>query len=234
LDVNAVIDSLAVAENEFRVEIADTPELQLEAFRLRHQVYSIERGFLPGENGVEIDAFDEHSRHVLLRHRTDNAVIGTVRVVGPKPRSLASSFPMQKVCPPSIFNVLPLSTTGEISRFAISKERRVGCTSAVLLRLALMRGILEVSQEMELTHWCAVMERSLLRLLKLSSIHFHALGPAVAYHGFRQPAAGSIAGILGRIHQEQELVWRYLTADGALCPSRFAHHQTNSDYRIAA
>ena len=60
------------------------------------------------------------------------------------------------------------------------------------------------------------MERSLLRLLRFSSIHFYPIGPMVSYHGMRQPAGGSIQAILSRIKQEQYTVWHYLTDGGRL------------------
>ncbi len=90
----------------------------------------------------------------------------------------------------------------------------------MLLRLALFRGIVQMSGELELTHWCAVMERSLLRLLQMSAIHFHPVGPLVSYHGIRQPSFGSISGVLGRIRREQFPVWNYITDAGSLYETR--------------
>ena len=214
MDLKAVVEAISVAQHEFRVQVADTPELRNAAFRLRYQVYCIERGFEPGVGDIETDEFDERSRHVILRHAVDGQIIGTVRMVAPAIDRLHDCFPMQRVCDPAVLRHLPLATTGEISRFAISKERRLSCTSAVLLRLALMRGIVMMSHELELTHWCAVMERSLLRLLQVTAIHFHPVGPLVSHHGIRQPSTGSIASILERIRRERFEVWNYITANG--------------------
>lgn len=216
MNKQAIVDAISVAESEFTVQVASTLELVLEAFKLRYQVYCIERGFEPGQDEQEADEYDGRSQHVLLRHAQDGEVVGTVRIIAPNPADLYDSFPMQRVCEPSLLRHLPLRTTGEISRFAISKTRRMSCTSAVLLRLSLMRGIVQLSGEMGLTHWTAVMERSLLRLLQVSAIHFHPVGPLVSYHGIRQPSCGSIDSIIERIKHEQFPVWNYITAGGTL------------------
>jgi hypothetical protein len=60
------------------------------------------------------------------------------------------------------------------------------------------------------------MERSLLRLLAGSGIHFHSVGPLVAFHGIRQPSMASVPGLLTRLRREQPVVWDYLTAGGTL------------------
>ena len=88
------------------------------------------------------------------------------------------------------------------------------------MRLFLMRGIVAVSGAHNLTHWCAIMEQSLLRLLRATAIHFEHVGPAVEYHGVRQPAVGAISTVLGRIRAEKPLVWSFITADGALWQER--------------
>ena len=104
---------------------------------------------------------------------------------------------MQAVCAAERFTVLPFLDTAEISRFALSKERRGLSTAATSLsRLALVRGLVQLSQLEGVTHWCAVMERTLLRLLRASGIHFDYMGPLVEYHGLRQPAFCDLGAML--------------------------------------
>ncbi len=214
-----LLNSVSAAREDYVTEIADTPDRLAEAFRLRHQVYCIERGYETSQNGMETDGFDGNARHVVLRRRADREVVGTVRVVLPSRRP-GFGLPLQQVCDPSVMAQLPLATMGEISRFALSKERRAGTGEAgVFMRLGLMQGILQVSQEAGLTHWCAIMERSLLRLLQATAIHFQPMGPLVEFHGIRQPAIGRIDTILDRIWREATPVFDYVTADGALWSS---------------
>jgi N-acyl-L-homoserine lactone synthetase len=189
------IDVLSATQREFAVELADSPDALREAQRLRHQVFCLERGILPCEAGgdLETDEFDATSRHVVLRRRSSGEVVGTVRlVVGSRDRP-DDCLPMQRYCSPELFETLPMETLGEISRFALSKQRRVpGFPSESFLRLGLMQGILRISGEAGLTHWCAIMERSLLRLLQATGIHFAPLGPMVEAYGLRQPSIVAI------------------------------------------
>ena len=206
------------AVRDFEVAVADTQEKLKAAYRLRHQVYCVERGFFEKEDGaLETDRFDTRAGHALLTQRSTGRVVGTVRVVASSPHGPAADLPMQKLCEPSVFRMLPMGSTGEISRFAISKDLRdAACAGNALLRLGLMRGIVQVSGQMGLTHWCAIMEHTLLRLLRVSAIHFQPLGPAIEYHGLRQPTWGRIDGVLGRIKRERPGVWDYITDGGSL------------------
>jgi N-acyl-L-homoserine lactone synthetase len=204
--------ALAVLKEEFLIEIADTPEHREEAHRLRYQTYCIERGYESSATGLEIDEFDYRSRHAILRHRQSHQAVGTVRLVLPCPDVPHKSFPMQRLCDPQTPLPLPVATTAEISRFAIPKGlRSIAGSSSSLLRLGLMRGVVLMSQEYGLTHWCALMQRPLLRLLQSTAIYFHPVGPLIEHHGLRQPCYGNIHSIFARGRDEQAAIWEFMT-----------------------
>ena len=215
--------AILAARSELQVQVADTSALIREAHRLRYQVYSLERGYLVGQDRarqekLEIDDYDAHSSHVVLRIRDSGEVIGTARLILPLPghdRPGHRSFPLQNVCDPALFRQLPTRGTAEVSRFAVSKERRgLSTTSTGLSRLALVRGLVQLSQTEGVTHWCATMERTLLRLLRASGIHFRDMGPVVDYYGPRQPAFCHVGAMLERMAQEQPEIWGYVTEHG--------------------
>jgi N-acyl-L-homoserine lactone synthetase len=208
---------IARVDEECNVIVANTPELVTECLRLRYQVYCLEKGYEPGINGRETDAFDENARHVLLIHRASGEAVGTVRVIPPSDTDGLDSLPMTAHCAPGLLSGLPARTTGEISRFAISKQRRLTCGAGTMIRHGLMQGIFRVSRELGLTHWCAVMEPMLLRLQKRSAIYFEHLGPLIEYHGMRQPSYGHIDTVLKGIKFSQWDVWNYVTMGGTLC-----------------
>ena len=210
-------EGIRAAAQDFDVAIADTEEKLEAAFRLRHQVYCVERGFEPGDGALETDRFDVRSMHTILTQRSTGRVVGTVRVVAPSLQGLDADLPMQRLCPLDVFRLLPMGSTGEISRFSISKDLRdAACAGNAMLRLGLLRGIMQVSSAMNLTHLCAIMEHTLLRLLRVSAVHFQPLGPAIEHRGLRQPAYGSVDVMLGRMRRERPAVWDYVTDGGTL------------------
>ena len=233
----------------FQVVQADTPELLREAQRLRYQVYCLENEFEDPEanpEGLESDELDQRSRHSLLIHRESGLVAGTVRLILPDPEA-ALAFPAVETSEALREHgprYLPAATTGEISRFSISKDfrRRVedGCWPAIYeqdadprqanrrilphITLGLMQGLVQMSVETNVTHWCATVETPLLRLLKRLGIHFHSVGPLVNYHGWRQPVYNCVEDVLAGIYEERPEVWDVITARGRLfqAPARVA------------
>jgi N-acyl amino acid synthase of PEP-CTERM/exosortase system len=128
-----------------------------------------------------------------------------------------------------VLSPLPIASTGEISRFALTRDRAgIRPAAAALMRLCLIRGLVQVSAESELTHWCAIMERTLLRLLRATGIHFVGVGPAVEYHGTRQPAVCGIGNMLSQMKLEQPAIWAYITDNGALWSETLAEQQISS------
>lgn len=215
----AFSDAIAAAADELSVEIATTPEQVLEAQCLRYRVYCEERGYERGTNGIEQDSFDASARHVLVRSRVTGKVIGTVRIVRPTEAGF-TSVPMASVCADDVFTSVPVASTGEVSRFALTRDRTgISPAASALARLCLVRGLIALSHQSGVTHWCAIMEKTLLRLLRSTAIHFQPIGPAVEYHGARQPVVGAVDGILHRMRREQPAIWAYLTDDGSLWPT---------------
>jgi N-acyl-L-homoserine lactone synthetase len=215
-------DKVVLASQALSVVVADTPDLVAEACRLRYQVYCVERGFEPGDHGKESDDFDGCARHVLVTDRASGEAIGTVRVIPPPPSGSNRGFPMKRVCPPGALRHLPVHSTGEISRFAVSKQGIMSCRTTAMVRLGLMQGIVRLSQELHLTHWCAIMEPSLLRLLRMTAIYFSPMGPLVEHHGIRQPSYGNVHTVLERLRREQPDIWDYVTLNGELWYERLS------------
>jgi N-acyl amino acid synthase of PEP-CTERM/exosortase system len=218
----------------FEVTPATTAEQIRESYRLRYQVYCVENDFLdPAENpgGLETDACDAHSLHALLVHRPTGMVAGTIRLVLPRPGAAAGSLPLHAVCRDprlALPGFLPLASTAELSRFAISKQfrRRAGdrlyggvheadpgdCRRIIPhMTLGLMAIALKMVEAKGIDHVCAVMEPALLRLLARLGIHFTAIGPVVEYHGLRQPCYSRVDTLLARLERERPDVWAFLT-----------------------
>jgi N-acyl amino acid synthase of PEP-CTERM/exosortase system len=222
---------------------ADTPGLLKSAYRLRYQVYCVENPF---ENSaehperIECDAYDDHSVHSLLIHRPSGAVAGTVRLVLPRRNK---PLPITHVCDHPMLgdrSAMPPASTAEISRFAVSKEfrrratDRLGADYALVecpaasdgmdrrviphITLGLMKAIVQMSWEHGITHWTAVMEPALLRLIRRLGLEFNPLGPVVQYHGLRQPCYGDANVVLAGMRLQSRDAWALITEGGELFP----------------
>jgi N-acyl amino acid synthase of PEP-CTERM/exosortase system len=215
----------------FQIVDADTPQLLQRAFRLRYQVYCIEHPFEPSSpSELESDVYDGRAGHSLLMHRLTGLLAGTVRMVRPNPNALDRSFAIQEVCTEPVIRDIrrfPLDSMGEISRFCVPKDfrRRVQDRQLIDLpansdfdekewrrvipnmTLGLIQWLVKFSHENDFTHWCAVMEPTLLRLLARLGIHFEPLGDVIDFHGRRQPCYCELESMLDRVHRERSDVW---------------------------
>jgi N-acyl-L-homoserine lactone synthetase len=219
----AFTDSIASAREELVVEIARTADQIIEAKRLRFRVYCQERGFEPCQGDIEQDEFDAQSRHVLVRSRLTGDVYGTVRVALSCRDHALPQFPMERLCQSWVFAPLPRWQTGEVSRFALTRDRAgLSPGAAALMRLCLFKGIIQVSGEEGLTDLCALMEKTLLRLLQVTSVYFRPVGPTVEHRGIRQPAVWAIGNGLARMRRENNVVWSFITSNGTLWSEEIA------------
>jgi N-acyl amino acid synthase of PEP-CTERM/exosortase system len=219
---------------DFACVLADQPDLLRQAYETRYQVYCVENAFEdPEEHGLgqEVDAFDAFSVHSLLTFRPTGESLGTVRLVLPDAHT-PSSYAMQRLVEFSGNKVpVPLAATAEVSRFSISKRSRKvkGAIDIVsgggrpalrqaepLMSLGLIQGLVRMSRANAVTHWCAVMETKLIRMLDAMGIHFTPAGPMLDYHGLRQACYCELEAVLASVKRERPSFWDIITDGGAL------------------
>jgi N-acyl amino acid synthase of PEP-CTERM/exosortase system len=228
-------------DSYFEIVLAETEEQRASAFRLRYEVYCVEHPYedpAQNPNGMETDPYDPGSLHALLLHRPSRNLVGTVRLILPKSGGKSVHMPIRHVCDHELVahdnDTLPRANTAEISRFAVSKsfrrraneETSVGSFTTVSdprrqipnTSLGLMQAIVAMAAKADVSHLCAVMEPTLLRMLRRLGIHFIPIGPQVDYHGRRQPCYSDLDVLLTRIWIERPEVWELITQDGYLWP----------------
>jgi len=204
----------------FEVVTASTEALLDQVYALRYQVYCVEHHFEdPADypTGRETDCHDPFSMHIALVSRSSSVVVGTVRLIFPA-EGRVPALPLHSLLGREAQAELrgyPVHRMAEISRYVVSKSfrRRKGEdefpdvayspldseNSRRLmphLTLGLMRGILQLGVSRQVQHLCACMRPALLRMLKQLGLSFQPIGPAVEYHGFRQPCIASIDDLL--------------------------------------
>ena len=209
--------AIAAIREEFFVECADGAPLLQEPHQLNDEVCRIKQGFEPDAGEPEVDVCHQRVCHAVVRHRASKHVAGTVGLVLPAADTVEHILPMQRACPSLLLSRPGIRDTAEVSRFLLSQHlRTMGRASRGLLLLSLMRGVALLLHRHRVKQLCALMEPSLLRLLRTTGVHFQAVGAAVEYHGIRQPVIGTVAELFDRMRSSQPAVWDFVTDGGRL------------------
>lgn len=190
--------------------VDDDPWLLEQSYRLRYQVYCVERGFLPAGNypdQLETDSFDAHSIHVAAIDER-GSVAATARVVLPH----STGLPLLRYC-----TVYPLVTAldeagtkvVEVSRVSISRlypqrpgdvmlfgpqvpgtglAAPIGSGQERRRRngepfLTLLKAIIASARSVAATHLIFAIERPLHRWLIHYGFPCFVSGPEVEYYG---------------------------------------------------
>ena len=211
-------------------------------YRIRYQVYCIERGFFDREDypaGLEEDEFDAVSVHLLATHLGDGEPAGTARLVLNSPLG----FPFLEHC-----ELAPgydwLKESGgpatvhyaEVSRLAVSKlfRRRLGDAfyggpprprspqgeviefptpcNASEILSGIHRELYQQSLRLGITHWIVAMERSLYLILARMGCLFTPIGPKVDYCGPVRPYVMSLRDYESSLYRTAPAILRYMVA----------------------
>ncbi len=232
------VDLLRQFDLHFETVSADSPELRPLAHRIRYQVYCIENRYLNANDhsdALERDEFDSHAAHSLLVDRRTGDAFGTVRLVLPLSDAPHDSFAVQRLIDHPLLKGsrdLPLHATGEVSRFSLLREfgRRASSAGSAkpaeaesssyrcgpLMRLGLLQMLVRMSVQHGITHWVAVMEPKVVRMLSAMGLQFEPFGGMVDYHGWRQPCFCNLFDMLRHMKHDRPAFWNVLTDGGTL------------------
>ncbi len=193
--------------------IDEVPHLLEQSYRLRYDVYCLERHFLPAgryPTGSEVDEFDRHSLHVGAVDAA-GGLVGTARAITVTEMGL----PLFAHCTPfpheTAFNGAN-SAMVEVGRLVVDRRyrrrrgdvvggaedgsrsgtpteyrgeerRRVGEDAC----LTTLKALYHETRRIAATHWLAAMEVQLQRQLVEQGFPFRAFGPESDYYGLVVP-----------------------------------------------
>jgi N-acyl amino acid synthase of PEP-CTERM/exosortase system len=202
-------------------------EVPNELFKLRYDVYCIERAFLKAEDsyeGLEFDDYDDRSIH-FAAYTMDESLIGTVRLVTPRAPQV---FPFELHCSTfADFTMPPHGQCAEISRLAVKRTHRRRRADSVLgipgfappraasptlgpdlerrnsnspmLLLGMYREMYRHSRAKGIRYWFAAMERALAYSLEKMGFRFTAIGPEADYYGAVTPYMLDLGELMPRL-----------------------------------
>lgn len=195
-----------------KLQIANSEELKLQVYNLRHQVYCEELQYEPvNAEQLERDDFDARAVHCVVQHCGSNKLAGTLRLIPSRhPNEL---LPLEKFCAQAITHpqLNPANFMRhqicEISRLAVpalfrkrESDRFAGSATGAIneltfsthelrffpyIAISLYLSAIAICQKARCFHVFVMMEPRLARSLDFVGIHFTQLGPVVDYHGRR-------------------------------------------------
>ncbi|WP_020679694.1 PEP-CTERM/exosortase system-associated acyltransferase [Marinobacterium rhizophilum] len=200
----------------FSIRLADTQAQRREAFRIRYEVYCDELGFEEKDafpDGLERDAFDSISDHLLLVHNSSQNFVGTVRFVHTSTSMPEQILPLEKYCShafdPSLFDLKAQArgSIAEVSRLAVSAQfrRRSGekgrpfifegmrtdisdhAKNFPYIAVGLYLGAAALCVLQKYHYVVVMMEPRLARGVSRVGIRFQRAGEPIKYHGIRAP-----------------------------------------------
>ena len=233
-----------VAFNEyFEMVPATSDELKNEVYKLRYQVFCIDNKIFNSEHypdGLEVDEFDQHSVHYLIRHRKSGDYAATTRLILPDANNPEKLFQLElhfEIDNVAVMQPINRRYLGEVSRFCVSKTFKKRNNEAHTLAgidadwqpdnftvnerrsfphiaIALITCFIKASYENDIHYLFAAMEPAFYRFVSPLGINLTKIGPLADFHGLRQPAAIKITDMLDCVAEKNLDIWNLLTNKG--------------------
>ena len=186
-----------------------------QVYRIRHDVYCRDLGWEPiRDDGREVDAFDAHSLHCLLRTRESGAPVGCTRLILARPDDPGRHLPFEDSCSGVLDRELadpaemPRGSMCEVSRLAVLKgfRRRKGEEAVAVsvsdedfmpqggedrfpfIPISLYLGVVAIARHLDVEHLFVLTEPRLARHFARIGFPIRAIGGPVDHHGIRVPS----------------------------------------------
>lgn len=219
----------------FEIVAAVTESLRQDVYRVRHEVYCEDLGFESiRSDKQEIDAYDSHSVHCLMRSTTDaREPVGCARMVLTNPTDPQTPLPFEILCGKtidrSIIDPTRLDRTriGEISRLAVrAKYRRRRGEQHVAVGIAeedfgtrdnprfpyipigLYLGATALAKHLNLEWVFVLTEPRLASHLGKLGLEITQIGPPVEHRGSRLPSMFNTERTLKNMRVLLKPIWR--------------------------
>ncbi|MDX1812908.1 MAG: PEP-CTERM/exosortase system-associated acyltransferase [Gammaproteobacteria bacterium] len=191
-------------DEKYQILRADTEEAQRLHYRLRCEIYCVDRSFESSNNfptGEEVDEADERALHFIIIEKASQEWIGVFRVVLPDHEKL----PIEQYCvmDSKLIKSLPRDKTAEISRLGIARrftqrtpehenESELAQTKYVIknlkeVTLGIWRALVQLSEERGIEDYLFFITPALARVLLGLHAPLLRAGLPCEHRGTRHP-----------------------------------------------
>ncbi len=185
-----IYKTIQFGEGKYCVRSITRTEDQIQAYTLRHHVFSQTLKWVPAsKNGLDVDPYDLFAMTLGLFSEFGE-LLGLVRILPPhRPFMLEREF---RSLVPTGYRVRKERDTVELSRLVMAPSlRHKGALSWKLSKL-LYKGVYQWSMINRVNYIYLVVEKRVLRALSYSGFHCKPIGPSVKLQG----GVESVAGLL--------------------------------------
>lgn len=191
--------------------------------RIRHDVYCRDLGWEPvREDGLEIDAYDRHSIHCLLRRCDTGEPVGCTRLILASPEKPEAPLPFEDSCSEVIDrrlidpSRLPRQDIAEVSRLAVTSayrqrkgetgtpgsvseedfESRAGMPRFPFIPVGLYMGVAAIARHLNIEHVFVLTEPRLASHFSRIGFNIQIIGGTIEHRGTRMPSMLNTSKVL--------------------------------------
>lgn len=218
----------------FRIDAALDDSLKDEVYRIRHEVYCEDLQFEPERpDRREIDAYDAHSVHCLLRTVNEpHRPVGCARIVLADPAHRDAPLPFEQTCREALDRAildpsrLPRDRIAEISRLAVGGQyrRRKGenHTDAPIhddsyatgnqprfpfIPTSLLLGAVALAEQKGIDHVFVLTEPRLAKHFSKLGVEVRQIGQPIEHRGIRIPSVMQVDEIIRNMRRILHPLW---------------------------
>lgn len=219
----------------FRIDAATDDALRDDVYRIRHQVYCEELQFEPErEDRREIDAYDAHSLHCLMRTvNAPHTLVGCTRLVLTNPNAPDTPLPFEHTCEQTLDRriidpaKLPRGRIAEVSRLAVRSpyrrrkgERRVATDindadfgtkdspRFPYIPIGLYLGAISLAVHKDIDTLFVLTEPRLASHFSRLGVDIRQIGGPISHRGERVPSVMDVPSILRNMRKIMRPFWR--------------------------
>ncbi|MFT3759316.1 PEP-CTERM/exosortase system-associated acyltransferase [Thauera sp.] len=219
----------------FRIDAAQNETLRDQVYRVRHEVYCEELKFEPERpDRREIDAYDAHSLHCLLRGVDEPyTLVGCTRLVLANPDEPDAPLPFERTCAGTLDRSiidpakLPRGRIAEVSRLAVCSRyrRRKGETRKAAdiqdedfgnkgqprfpyIPVGLYMGAISLALRHDVDTLFVLTEPRLATHFSRLGVDIKQIGGPVEHRGVRVPSVMDVQSIVRNMRMIMRPLWR--------------------------
>ena len=214
--------------NTFSVVPVMRPQDLDNVYKLRYEVYCLERGFedskqFPQEQ--EIDIYDARSIYTLLQHNKSGEFVGTARLILPDQNHIGDvaydHFPAQALSNHAmVYNedIFPSNRTAEISRICYSQKKaselKLNTMEQRLILPGLLSGVYMLCDLYQVDTLMALLEKRLIDRCHQIGFTPDEVGDSVEHKGTRHLVSYDRAKCADYVREKNIELWRIITSNG--------------------